>query len=279
LQDSDRPEQRLYEALSHPIRRKILRLIAEQGFTTYSDLIAELELTPGSLYHHLGSLKDLVVQDEEKRYRFSSLGARATKLLDTGTGYVATNPAQNMLEVRRNPFFEIFSFQSLITTLNNAPIHSILESILIIGLLGWLSSSMNTVVAGYIILFKKYSFPISLLAVIASCGTLFLFFEGGSRYLFTRPQEIRGIWFITVISFLPQTIFLGIWYLLFRFLELTSISSTMALVIITCLQFWSLLIQVVNLRRIKKLAMEKALVLALGALYANFLILWALNLI
>lgn len=279
MQDPEPPEQRLYEALSHPIRRRILRLIAERGFTTYSDLIAELELTPGSLYHHLGSMKDLVVQDEDKRYLFSSLGTQATKLLDTGTGYVATNPAQNMLELRKNPLFEIFSLQSLITTLNKAPIHSIMESILVIGLLGWLSFSMNTLVAGYIILFQKYSFPISLLTVITSCGTLFLIFEGGSRYLFHRPQEVRGIWFITVISFLPQMIFLGIWYFLLRFFELTNISSTLALVIITCLQFWSLLIQVVNLRRIKKLAMEKALVLALGALYANFLILWALNLI
>ncbi len=272
-------EQEFYEALGHPIRRQILRLIAEREIVTYSDLIAELQITPGRLYHHLGILKELVVQDKDKRYSFSLLGVQVSKLLDTGTDFVSTLPSQKGPGIQKNRFFKALSLQKLINGFVHAPIHSSLEALLIISVLGWLSSSMNSVVAGYIILFEGYSFPVSLLAVIASCLFLFLFFEGGSRYFFARPQGLRGVWFITVISFIPQTLFLSIWYLLFRLLGITRIPATIAFVIVTGLQVWSLQIQVFNLRKIKMLALEKVLVLALGALYANFLVLWVLDLI
>ncbi len=272
-------EQELYEAIGHPIRRQILRLISEQEIVTYSDLIAELQITPGRLYHHLGILKELVVQNKDKRYSLSPLGVQASKILDTGTDFVSTFPSQKGLGIQKNRFFTALSLEKLISGFVQAPIHSSLEALLIISVLGWLSSTMNSVVAGYIILFEGYSFPVSLLAVITSCLFVFLFFEGGSRYFFARPQGLRGVWFITVISFIPQTLFLGIGYLLFRFLGITRIPATIAFVIVTGLQVWSLQIQVFNLRKIKMLALEKVLVLALGALYANFLVLWVLNLI
>ena len=272
-------EQEFYESLGHPIRRKILRLISEREYVTYSDLITELQITPGSLYHHLGFLKEYIEQDEEKRYRFSSLGVRAAKLLDTGTEYVSTFPSQREPGIPKNRLFQTLSLQKLTISFVHAPIHAIMEVLLIISLLGWLSFSMNALIAGYLILFEGYSFPVSLLAVVTSCLFFFLVLEGGSRYIFARSQGLRDVLFITVISFIPQTLFLGIWFLLFRFFGITSIPSTLALVIISVLQVWSLQIQVFNLRKTKQFAFEKALVLALGGLYINFLALWAMGLI
>ena len=275
----DDSEQDFYESLGNPIRRRILRLISERKYITYTDLIAELQITPGSLYHHLNNLNAWVVQDEEKRYCFNTLGMQAAKLLDTGTDYISTFPSQMDLETQKNRLIKIISMQKWVVTLTNAPIHSFLGSLLIISVLGWLSSSMNTSIAGYLILFEGFSFSVSLLSVVTSCLFLLLVFEGGSHYLFARTQGWRGVWGITVISFLPQTLFLGIWYLLFHLIGVTKIPSAIALVIITVLQVWSLQIQVFNLRRIKNLALEKALVLALGALYVNFLFLWAVGMI
>jgi len=72
---SDR-EIDVFKALSHPLRRKILKLIAEKGSASYSDLV-KLEPKAGVLYHHIRLLGDLIYQDENKQYRLTKKGLKA----------------------------------------------------------------------------------------------------------------------------------------------------------------------------------------------------------
>lgn len=70
----------IFRALGHPLRRRILRIIAERGSVSYKEL-SKLEPKPGVLYHHLRLLGDLIYQDENRQYRLTGKGRRAYEFL------------------------------------------------------------------------------------------------------------------------------------------------------------------------------------------------------
>ena len=74
-------EGSFYYALSHEIRRNIIRLIGESGKGSFTKFKRTLEISTGTLYHHLDVLKSLVVQDEKKKYILSTLGKHAHEFL------------------------------------------------------------------------------------------------------------------------------------------------------------------------------------------------------
>ena len=74
-------EESFYYALNHEIRRKILRLVGENGKGSFTQFKRSLEISTGTLYHHLDVLKKLVVQDEKKKYILSTLGKHAHEFL------------------------------------------------------------------------------------------------------------------------------------------------------------------------------------------------------
>ena len=74
-------EESFYYALNHEIRRNILRFIGENGKGSFTKFKRSLEVSTGTLYHHLDVLKNLVVQDEKKKYILSTLGKHAYDFL------------------------------------------------------------------------------------------------------------------------------------------------------------------------------------------------------
>lgn len=74
-------EYKIFKALNHPLRIKILRLIAKKGYASYKEL-AKLEPKSGVLYHHLKLLGDLIYQDENKLYRLTEKGWIIIDFLD-----------------------------------------------------------------------------------------------------------------------------------------------------------------------------------------------------
>ncbi len=78
---SPNTEELFYYALSHVIRRNIIRLVGENGKGSFTQFKRSLEVSTGTLYHHLDVLKELVIQDEKKKYILSTLGKRAYEFL------------------------------------------------------------------------------------------------------------------------------------------------------------------------------------------------------
>ena len=70
----------IFRALGHPLRRKIIKFIAERGAASYKDL-SKIEPKAGVLYHHIRLLGDLIYQDEKKLYRLTEKGKRAYEFL------------------------------------------------------------------------------------------------------------------------------------------------------------------------------------------------------
>ncbi len=76
-------ERVIFQALSHPMRRTILRIIGSrpEGIS-YSELIAELSLSTGKLNYHIEQLQGLIERDVNHRYFLTSFGRKALNQLE-----------------------------------------------------------------------------------------------------------------------------------------------------------------------------------------------------
>ena len=70
----------IFTSLKHPIRRRILRMLADKPFT-YSEILETLTIDSGHLSYHLENLGDLTVHSNNGHYRLSSFGLAAVKLM------------------------------------------------------------------------------------------------------------------------------------------------------------------------------------------------------
>ncbi len=77
----------IFTSLKHPVRRKILRMLADKPFT-FSEILQNLNIDSGHLSYHLENLGDLVLHAQEGKYQLSSIGVAAVKLM----GGVEENP-------------------------------------------------------------------------------------------------------------------------------------------------------------------------------------------
>ena len=68
-------------AVSNPIRRDIVSFLAESGPQSYTALLEKFKLQTGTLNHHLGMLKALLEQDEDKKYFLNRDGQIAYQIL------------------------------------------------------------------------------------------------------------------------------------------------------------------------------------------------------
>ncbi|NPD89705.1 MAG: PH domain-containing protein [Asgard group archaeon] len=93
------------KAITNDIRRKILYLIQDYSFLTYTDLLRELNLSTGKLNFHLRQLTGLIEKKDEKVYTLSPTGKRALDVI-------------NQLQSLNEETQEIIEFKSLLHNLS-----------------------------------------------------------------------------------------------------------------------------------------------------------------
>jgi len=60
----------MFSALNHPIRRKIIEMLARNS-VTYTYMLEELNIDTGKLNFHLKKLEDLIAKDEKGLYKLT----------------------------------------------------------------------------------------------------------------------------------------------------------------------------------------------------------------
>lgn len=76
-------ENVVFQALAHPMRRTILKIIAcKVGGVSYTELIMELGLSTGKLNYHLEQLGGLLEKNSERRYVLTPFGIKALNQLN-----------------------------------------------------------------------------------------------------------------------------------------------------------------------------------------------------
>ena len=72
----EEPYSLMFSSLSHPARRKILRLLADKP-RNFSTILETLGLSSSHLTYHLENLGELLVKLDDGRYKLSGLGEAA----------------------------------------------------------------------------------------------------------------------------------------------------------------------------------------------------------
>ena len=92
---SSRGDKR-YKALDHPIRRRIVQLLADEP-QTYSQLLTKLKIESGHLAYHIRNLGELLEKDEEGNYYLNETGWDAHEFLtgETRQEKPGDNPFRN----------------------------------------------------------------------------------------------------------------------------------------------------------------------------------------
>jgi len=70
----------MFSSLKHPLRRKILRILAA-GPKTFTEVLQQLDVDSAHFSYHLESLGGLIRKDEEGKYHLSNLGRAASSLM------------------------------------------------------------------------------------------------------------------------------------------------------------------------------------------------------
>ncbi|MFW6117586.1 MAG: helix-turn-helix domain-containing protein [Thermoproteota archaeon] len=129
--------RKVYHAINHPIRRRIVELLGRNEPLRSSDLKDFLDIGPGKLYYHLKNLGNLIEQDENRKYKLSQKGKEAYQLLVVGENL----PVKSLRSLPR--FLEvlnsIFLPNALFSRLYKYPASHLPESFLLLLFGGWLS--------------------------------------------------------------------------------------------------------------------------------------------
>lgn len=88
--DEDRQRAEVFDALAHPTRIRILKVLQEEALS-FAGLKKRMSIeSSGHLQHHLGKLGDLIKTDEHGRYCLSELGRDAlftVQIVENATGF------------------------------------------------------------------------------------------------------------------------------------------------------------------------------------------------
>jgi hypothetical protein len=79
-EDTEETYSTIFSSLKHPIRRKILRMLEDRELT-FSDMLEVLGIDSGHLSYHLENLGDLTARSQNGKYRLSSFGVAAVRLM------------------------------------------------------------------------------------------------------------------------------------------------------------------------------------------------------
>lgn len=64
----------IYAVLGNPIKKRIVEIIAERGAASFTDLKRDLNLSVGTLYYNLDSLRSFVAKDANRKYVLTERG-------------------------------------------------------------------------------------------------------------------------------------------------------------------------------------------------------------
>ena len=70
----------MFSALNHPIRQRIIEMLARNS-VTYTCMLEELDVDTGKLNFHLKKLGDLIEKDEKGLYKLTDKGLRAFSII------------------------------------------------------------------------------------------------------------------------------------------------------------------------------------------------------
>ena len=201
-----------HRVLGHPVRRKIIQLLGEEGGVSFTKLKSSIDVSVGTLYYNLGLLEDFVSQRGDRRYVLTRKGELTYRLLQESEEKVLSSP-----HVGRGTGFKGYVFQWLLSSSLFAYLFPISKLSLLpaLGVLGygvWINHQAQL----YPLIFFHSGRAVAL---PFSSSTLFLFGfllvniigYAVPRFLFGRKGGVLPLFVGTSMALWPTTILPTIW--------------------------------------------------------------------
>lgn len=266
--ERENSDEKIYKILSHKIRRKIIQLIGDAGACTYTEISKEVNLEPGTLYHHIDYLKEYVEQDQDKRYRLTSLGKAAYRLIkDVEPVLESSLKTKN----KSSKLFDAVSFTPVYRYVAENPLRFLPEAFIIIGVLSYL-----TIESGLVNLGLFYSNVVSIepamkiITVIATWLGLILFTEIISRIILRVHRNPSSLIVNTSLSMTPFIVFLTVAVFLNHLTVFPDpLHNPLSMSGLVLAQIWFLSTFTRGIQYAKKISRSSAAMIALICYYIN----------
>ncbi len=272
-QRSDDNLTRVYNALSNPVRRRIIQILKEKGKAGFNELHDTLKIGVGALYHHLDNLEGLVGQGADKKYFLTDQGRTAINALSIGEEKIITNSSQGPAVESRIGFIyrELLFGRTLMNYLNQDPVRSLPIALIVLVLGGLISFRTNL---EPILLFYLnptpgieqawflFLFPLGWFITFGVADLLcYLFFHrsGGELSL------LNG----TALAMLPLLVVPGLILLAEPFSAILQSATTLTILIQVAVQVWVVCLLSSAISIAKGLRMERTALVSLALMYLN----------
>ena len=268
-------ESSFYYALSHKIRRKILKIIGDNEFTSFTYLKNELGVSTGTIYHHLETLSDLIEQRQNKKYYLKELGTYAYNSLKDNIETIKAPHKEfksqflNKLMVLTTKRFIIFNKKDRIYTL------LISIGIIVLGTIFCVLNGFTSFFLFFIdINIENLDLVFQILINSSFILNLFAFFiivEMISRIFYKKNENSLNFLASFALIQFPMIIYL-IFHFIFEFTALTSLNVVNFIdqILMIIFQAWSLWLLSYSLSVKKGLKIENSLIVSLLLHYGGF---------
>ncbi len=271
----------IYRALNHPLRKRIIELLAEKGSLSFTDFKKTLDVRVGTLYYHFDALSRLISQDEQKRYVLTPLGQKAYELSRSAE---YTSPSRSIVLKTRNGlgayFKNLLMPSGFFSYIYAKPRTGILVALLVIAFGGLISFEAK--LDPLLFFFDRAPQGQELFipfALVGSWIAVFLISDIAARGLYQRRGDDLILLIGTSFAFAPLLLFPLIRYLDLSFgvrSFLTRDSATVRALLVA-LQSWAIIVLTYAVSLSKGLRIDKATIISLIVAYINILLLFVLG--
>ncbi|HUU76755.1 MAG TPA: hypothetical protein VMX55_00315 [candidate division Zixibacteria bacterium] len=272
-------EEIIYTALGSQIRREILTFVNDYNKVGFLELRKKFGLKVGSLYHQLNSMKELIVQDDNKKYFLSDLGKVAYNLMIISKDHIEASNVKISRELEdEQPSFGqkllkgiIFLFlpKRVFKYLTSEPIRTLFEGLIIIGAMLFFSIDSNLVLIGFYP-FEVEFWYFSLIGVLGLWIFLALVVELFNTIFYKRKYNP-----VKLIATVPFALFPNMLSLFFIWLQ-TKVTTTFLFlegqILIIIAQIWSLSLMTTAVSQSKELTMNRSSLIVLFSFYLTYII-------
>jgi hypothetical protein len=268
-------ESSFYYALSHEIRRKIIKIIGDNEYTSFTHLKNELDVSTGTIYHHLETLSDLIEQKQNKKYYLKELGTYAYNSLKDNIETIKA-PHRDFKSQFLNKLMVITTKRFIIFNKKDR-IYTLLISIGII-VLGTIFCVLNGFASFFLffidINIENLDLVFQILVNLSFILSLFAFFiivEMISRIFYKKNENSLNFLVSFALIQFPMIIYLILHYI-FEVTTLTSLNVVNFIdqILMIIFQAWSLWLLSYSLSVKKGLKIENSLIVSLLLHYGGF---------
>ena len=276
-------ESSFYYALSHDIRRKIIKIIGDTQITSFTNLKKKLKVSTGTIYHHLDALSQLIEQKGDKKYYLTDLGNHAYKSLKENVAIIES-PDISKREFK-SPLLKVLMIltpKKFISFKKEDKTYNIIISLSILAI-GAILCGISAFYS-FLLFFIETSdniynmevtthFAFSILFLI-NFQIYFLLVEGICRLFYKKKERTLEFFFSFPVVLFPMVLYLLIHFILLSTELLMSFifMRFLDIILLILFQIWSLWILTYSISYNKGLKIEKGLVISLILHYGSFTI-------